>query len=193
MRSLKLSVLAALLALCAVLAACGDDEGDQAGSSAAEGVGELTISARGAGPYRTPGGDNSLQNHGREAERDELEEAATAAHAYFASRVEKDWAKACAQLTKEQVQDLGRLASRSKQIPDEGCPGAIGTLAESLAAFEPPTEEETVEKSTVDADSLRVAGSEGFLLYSAGSKRFYMTMRKEGGAWKVAALTPSAF
>jgi hypothetical protein len=187
----RLAGIAAVLALVALVVGCGGGEStDQAESG---GVGPLEISARGSDPYKTPGGDNSLQNIGQEADEAELEQAATAAHDYLASRVEKDWEKACEQLTQEHVEEMEQAARSSDKIPGESCADAIGTLAEGFEAFDPMTDKEAFEKSSVDADSLRVYGQKAFLIYRGGSTAYYLPMREEGGAWKVDTLLPMPF
>lgn len=179
------------MALVALAVGCGGgDSTDQAESGE---VGPLEISARGSGPYKTPGGDNSLQNYGREADEDELTQAATTAHDYLAARIEKDWAKACEQLTEEHVEEMENAATSSKKIPGKTCADAVGTLAESLEAFDPISDEEAFQRSSVDADSLRVSGKEAFLIYQGGSEVYYLPMKEEGGVWKVATLLPSPF
>jgi hypothetical protein len=179
------------LALVALAVGCGGgDSTDQAESSE---VGPLEISARGSNPYKTPGGDNSLQNYGQEADEAELEQAATTAHDYLASRIEKDWQKACEQLSKEHVEEMEQAATSSKKIPGKSCADAIGTLAESFEAFDPISDKEAFERSSVDADSLRVAGKVAFLIYRGGSTGYYLPMKEEGGVWKVDTLLPMPF
>lgn len=188
----RLAGIGAVLALVVLVVGCGGG-GESADQAESGRVGPLEISARGSDPYKTPGGDNSLQNIGQEADEAELEQAATTAHDYLASRVEKDWEKACEQLTQEHVEEMERAASSSKKIPGESCADAIGTLAEGFEAFDPMTDKEAFEKSSVDADSLRVYGKKAFLIYRGGSTAYYLPMKEEGGVWKVDTLLPMPF
>lgn len=144
-------------------------------------VSPLQVSGGGSGQFRVKGGDNSIQEFGEESAESELEEAATALHAYLASRAEEDWKAACARLSKTVIAQLRLLGEHSKS-GQRACPAV-------LAAITPPLPIPVQRESTVvDAGSLRVEGDRGFLIYRGAEETVYaINMAREDG-WKVGAL-----
>ncbi len=143
----------------------------------------LKVSGGGADQYRTPGGDNSVQEFGEEGEEGELEEAATALHDYLVARAEEDWPTACANLAGTVLGQLDTLASRSDDLKGQGC-------AKTLEGLTPPLPAAARRESTiVDAGSLRLEGERAFLIFrGAEGVAYAILMEQEDGAWKVGAL-----
>lgn len=144
----------------------------------------LEVSGGGSAPFRTKGGDNSIQNFGEESDESELREAAEALHGFYVARAEEDWGRACSYLSKEMASQLTQLASRLKE-PGKGCGDALHALTRPLPA--------SVRRETtvVDARSLRHEGEQAFLIYYGAEKTpEAMPMKPEGGAWKVGGLAP---
>ncbi|HEX4670607.1 MAG TPA: hypothetical protein VH275_11625 [Solirubrobacterales bacterium] len=200
----RLTVPLAIASLGLTLTACG---GDSSGSSSPASsntsaqsagggsggharnvpVGPLRVSGGGSAPFKVRGGDNSIQEYGAEADRSELVQAAEAAHGYLLARAKRDWSRACAYLSRRQTAQLQQLASSSPQLKGRGCAGI-------LAAFLAEASSSTLRESAViDAASLRGEGRRAFLLYrGAGDAGYFLPMTKEGAAWKVAAVEPTA-
>lgn len=173
----------------------GKDGGDgKTGGSAGSGGSDyaakpLQVSGGGSAPFLTKGGDNSIQEYGEEAGESELTEAAEALHAFLVARADEDFARTCSFLTKDEVQQLEQLGSQSPQLKDKGCAAVV----EALAA-EPLSAATKRELTEVNAASLRVEGGEAFLIYNgANNTAYFVRMNNEDGAWKVGALSPTAF
>lgn len=138
----------------------------------------------GADRFRVKGGDNSVQESGREGSAEEREEAAAVLHAYLDARVSKAWNTACFYMSASLVAGLEEFVThfgKGKEV--HGCTQILATFA---AAASPAA---LADSADVDVGSLRVNGDHGFVLYQgADGLRYAMPMVMEGGAWKVAAL-----
>lgn len=162
----------------------GKDGGQGGGEAPRGGVSTpLRVSGGGSARFRAKGGDNSIQDFGEEADRSELEQAATALHGFYVARAEKRWAKACTFLAASMVEQLEALAQGSDQLKDAGCAGV-------LRGFTAPLSPRVARETTlVDAASLRHEGGRAFLIYRGEGQAVYaMPMGEEDGEWKVAAL-----
>lgn len=189
-----LAVAFALL-LATAISACGEDSNSDSGvvatqeTTAPPGDGApVDDSGGGNASFRTPGGDNSIQNYGKEANAAELEEAAVALASFMRARAEDDWDEQCARLADAATKSIEELASRSPQLKGEGC---ATILPEFLAGVPASSHVNTL---TDGVASLRVEGDRGFALYhGAGGVDYYVPMVKEDGKWKVGAVAPSEF
>lgn len=189
-KSLLVFLLTALLA--SGIAACGDDGSDDstAGSTAAttqETPGSTTPD-EGRSEFRTPGGDNSVQNYGEEADATEIEEATAALSGFMRARAEGDWAGQCKYLAKAAVQPLEQLAAQSPQLKGKGCAGILAALSGGTPASA------RANTLTGGIASLRVEGERAFALYH-GPKGvdYFVPMVNEDGEWKVGTLAPTEF
>ncbi|MGE5280850.1 MAG: hypothetical protein ACM3N0_00750 [Chloroflexota bacterium] len=157
--------------------------GDEKAAKTAAPVAPLKVSGGGSAQYRVKGGDNSVQEFGAESSGSELEEAATALHDFLVARARGEWQQACANLSKTVVEQLEQLAARAQQSGTD-CPATLAGLTPNL----PP--KVARESTIVDAGSLRVEGTRGFLIYRGLEGTVYATnMAREGGSWKVGALS----
>lgn len=142
----------------------------------------------GSAGFRTPGGDNSIQNFGEEGDESEVEAASAVLTDYLQARAADDWAKACTYLAAAAVQPLEQLASRTPELKGKDCGGILAALSAGL-----PTSSRA-STMTGEIDSLRVAGERSFALYhGAGDIDYFIPMIEEDGEWKVGALAPSEF
>lgn len=143
----------------------------------------LKVSGGGSAQYRVEGGDNSIQESGEESSESELEEAARSLHDFYVARAEEDWPAACSHLSKPVAQQLEQLASHSGKLAGKGCAVILGALTPPMPA------KVQKELTTVDAGSLRTEGERAFLIYRGTEGTVYaISMKQEGGAWKVGAL-----
>jgi hypothetical protein len=199
----KFALLLAVSALLASgLAACGggDSEDSTASSTATtqesttgagsegEGSGDGSSADDGSASFRTPGGDNSIQEFGEEADAAELDEASTALSAYMEARAKDDWTKQCVLLAKTTVAPLEQLATRSAQFKGKDCAAILeGLLGRAPASTRTNT-------LTDGLASLRVEDDRGFALYhGTGGVDYFVPMVKEDGQWKLGAIAPSEF
>ncbi|MGC1165181.1 MAG: hypothetical protein WA862_03655 [Solirubrobacterales bacterium] len=196
----KLVLALALTALLAAgLAACGGDADDssatgtaatkqEAPSSGSADAAPEDDSAAGSTSFRTPGGDNSIQNFGEEADAAEVDAAGAALAGYLRARSEDDWAGQCAYLAAATVAPLEELAMRSPQIKGKGCAAVLPALT---AGAPKSTRANTM---TAGIASLRFEGDRGFALYhGTRGVDYFVPMTREGGEWKVGALAPTEF
>ena len=133
--------------------------------------------------FVTPGGDNSVQEFGDEADETELEEAAAALHAFLDARAEGDWETTCAYLSANVLDSLARFATQAKQLRDKECP-------ELLAAVSgPATEDARREAAIADVGAMRIEGDRAYVLYHGAAKTDYaIPMAKEEDGWTVDSL-----
>jgi hypothetical protein len=138
--------------------------------------------------FRTPGGDNSIQNYGEEADESELEAADTALSEFLAARAKGDWDGMCAALAKAAVEPIEDLAARAPQFKGSGCAAVLETFLSSSPASS------RANTLTDGIASFRVEGDRGFALYH-GPKGvdYFVSMVKEDGEWKVGSLATSEF
>lgn len=124
-----------------------------------------------------------LLDFGEEASGDEREAAADVVHAFYLDRARGDWQGTCAQLSQEVLDRIERLATTSTDLADKSCPSFLKEFTRISAR-------ERKESTVVDAGSLRQRGEQGYLIYYGGREVVYaMPLSKEGGTWKVGALS----
>jgi len=196
-----LFALAILAALASALTACGGSESDSSTASPAtqESTGITTTDGNGgqgsegggdsgSSSFRTPGGDNSIQNFGEEGDAGEVAAATAALGTFMKARAKDEWEQVCGSLAKTAVAPLEELAGNSPQLKGKGC-GAL------LAAIIGPTPSSTRVNTLIGpVASLRFKGDQGFALYH-GPKgvNYFIPMAKEDGEWKVGSLAPTEF
>jgi hypothetical protein len=168
-----------------------DDKGGAAGEDserASSDDSSSSASGEGSAAFRTPGGDNSIQNFGDEADTAEVDAATAALTAYLQARAKDDWARECALLAKSAVAPLEQLASRSPQLKSKGCAAILTALVSGTPASS------RANPMTDGVASLRFDGDRGFALFhGAGGVNYFVPMVKEDGEWRVGALAPSEF
>ena len=192
----KLLLALALVALSAsAFAACGGEETDgstvdlgaaarESTATTAEDSGERSGSAG----FRTPGGDNSIQNFGEEADAAEVAAATTALAGYMAARAQVDWERQCAFLAEAVLVPFEELAADSPQVKGKGCAAVLAALSGDAPRST------RVNTMTGPIAALRFEGSRGFALYHGPQGvDYFVPMVKEDGEWKVGALAPTEF
>lgn len=174
------TVAAAVLAVAALLGACGGE-----GGTGVE-TGPLSVTGEGPGSYRVSGEANSLQSFGKQAGASELEEAASNVHSFLGARARRDWAGACSQLSKHELGEVTLIASQQdKKLTGEDCASVIYVLLPAV-----PTGE-VYKSSAMKAGSLRAAYGHGYLFFRNAGSRWMIPMTYEGGSWKIAAIFPN--
>jgi hypothetical protein len=160
----------------------GDDE---SGASAGDDSGS---SQEGSAAFRTPGGDNSIQNYGEEADAEQRQGAEAALATYLDAREAGDWATSCEYLAKAAVEPLEQLAESSPQLKGKGCAAIVGALSAQL-----PTSSRA-NPLVEGVASLRFEGERGFALFHGPkSVDYFVPLVDEDGEWKVGALAASQF
>ena len=168
------------------------DEGGESGSESSSHKGEATEftpkqhsdAGGGSQQYVQKGGDNSVQEFGKEAEQQELDVAAVALHNFLDARAEGNWAAACDYMSKSIVESFEKLAAQAKQLKETSCAGILEKLTNPAAKSAMKQE---AEKANVG--SLRVEGDRSFVIYKGVKGTVLaMPMANEDGDWKVASL-----
>jgi hypothetical protein len=138
-------------------------------------------------PFRTPHGDNSIQEYGSEGQASDLEAAALTLHNYLDARARQDWALACSQLSSSVRTQLAELAPQSTNNP-RSCAAALATLSGAA-----PAGAARPEARAADVASLRDRGDRGFLLFRGTEAKVYaIPVQREGSRWTLGgvAATP---
>jgi hypothetical protein len=141
-------------------------------------------SGGGSKQFVTKGGDNSVQEYGKEADSQELNAAADSLHNFLDARAEGNWAAACDYMAKSIIESFKKLASQAKQIEDKSCAGILEKLTN-------PAAKEALKKEAEKADvgSLRTEGDRSFVIYTGLEGAILaISMVHEGDQWKVASI-----
>jgi hypothetical protein len=168
-----------------------DDSGSDDSSSGSKSRDSSKVSPpkeEGSASFRTPGGDNSIQNYGEEADAEERAAASAVVAGFMRARASGDWAAVCGYMADATLKPLEQLASRSPQFKGKDC----AAMLEILTGTAPDSTRASTLSGSVD--SLRFKGDRGFALYhGTDGQDYYLPLVKEDGEWKVGALVPSAF
>jgi len=153
-------------------------------------VAPLRVSGGGSKPFRSKGGDNSIQTYGEESSETELAEAAEVLHRYFVAFAGANWKTACSYLAESVVQGFKQLAASGGGSTNKDCASIFAALSGVDRSAQLRH-----ELTEVDAYSLRREGDQAFLIYSGAeydtgsaygpSDLYAMVMKQEDGAWKV--------
>jgi len=188
----KLFALALFALLVAGFAACGGGDDSSSTQSTASGnekqAGADSGSGEASAEFLTPGGDNSIQTYGEEADSDELAAAEEVIVAYLGARAKADWEASCKYLAKTLQKRVKQLSETSPELKGKACGAVIGALSAGLpkSALSSP--------AVNGIAALRVHDDHGFALFH-GPKgaEFFVSVEKEDGEWKVSSLTASEF
>jgi len=161
----------------------GDSASSSDGSSDDSGPAD-----EGSAAFREPGGDNSIQNYGDEAEPTDLKAAEKTLASYMDARAQRDWTTACRYLGNDAVKPLEELSKQSPTLKGKDC-------AQLLTAVTGKTPAEAfVNTFRPPVASLRHQGNRAFALYHGPQGvDYFMVMVKEGDEWKVSSISPSEF
>jgi hypothetical protein len=130
------------------------------------------------GVKTVPGGDNSVQEYGVEADESSRREAAIALQAYLNARAEEDWGTACSYLAQRPTAQLEKLAGNKASCAEVLEETGKGVQSQPGSAI-------------TEVLSLRgegdISGDPSYLIFKGppGGTLFSMPMYLEGGAWKV--------
>jgi hypothetical protein len=124
-------------------------------------------------------GDNSIQEYGLEAPSAERIEVASIAQAYLQAQAAGDWDVACSHLAAPVHKKLVLLG---KSAPSPvGCEGAM----EALLSRKPKAELQSAAE--IEVLSLRVKGSQAFVIYRDGNGEPFNLPLIDEGEWKISA------
>lgn len=182
-RAILSGLMPLLLAL--LIAGCGSGSDP---TVEAKGKGEtVDRSTFPPGPTREfiiPGGDNAVQEFGREATPAERRQASAVIHAWMRARAAQDWQKDCSYFSRRYTK---LLVDDANGVTD----GKVKTCPQALAYFGHEASGDYVNTLTGPIDSLRAGKRHGYAQYHGrGGKDWIVPMDVEGGKWLVANATP---
>ncbi len=165
----------------------GGSQGQQEeGSEPSSEEGKVSPNDRSA-PFRSKGGDNSIQNYGEEEGAAERTAATKTITVFFAASRDKEWAKVCGVLSKKVQAQMEELTKHAPQFKGKNCAGVIETLFSSAPAN--ANRPESIKGGVV---ALRRKGDQSFALYHAvNGKPYAFPLVREGGEWKLIGMAPT--
>jgi hypothetical protein len=135
--------------------------------------------------FRTPGGDNSIQNYGGEGDAGERAKATKTITLFFKSSENEEWATVCGLLSSKNLSALKQFSEKMKTLNGKGCPEVLA-LVMTKAPGKPPEE---IKGGVV---SLRVKGNISFALYHGiDGKNYAFPLQLEDAEWKLTGLAPT--
>ena len=173
----------------------GSNESQQGGSgggSSKQGSGGGSGSEAGGGSggeersssFRTPGGDNSIQEFGEESDAEERAEVTKTIVTLYSASAAKEWSKVCGVLSAKNLKSLKLFAKHIPNVQSSDCPGVLKVVYSNVA--NPPEE---IKGGVV---SLRIEGDTGFALYhGTDGKNYAFPLTRENGEWKLTSLGPT--
>ena len=130
-----------------------------------------------------PGGDNSIQTYGEEAESSEEEEITTAMASFLRAMAARDYPAICEGLSEANRGQLEQLAKLKKEIGTD-CPSILKSLLVG-----PTDEAKKAAEGTVY--QVRVEGDNAFVMFTPlGGTASYFVMKHDPDGWKSTTLSP---
>jgi hypothetical protein len=161
----------------------GEEAGEAAGGdgpdSADDGKGGLAGKAKSdvEGFKAPPGGDDSIQTFGDEAESSEEEEIVAAMGSFLRAMASDDYPAICAGISAANREQLEQLVKLKKEGPTD-CPSLLKTLLVG-----PNTEAQKAAEGTVY--EVRVEGENAFILFTPrDGTASYFVMKRDPDGWK---------
>jgi hypothetical protein len=147
----------------------------------------LSAAAKG---FLVKGADNSIPEYGREASASELQSVGAALSTFLQARAKGEWSRACTELASPLRKQLERLSQSAKA--KAGSTGAACSRA--LQAFSGAGAASRADPLVAGVAVLRINGAVAFALFHGPHRgKYLITMRSEGGAWKVNQIAPEPY
>jgi hypothetical protein len=129
-----------------------------------------------------PGGDNSIQTFGEEAESSEEEEITTAMASFLRALANRNYPAICEGLSEANRGQLEQLAKLKKEIGSD-CPSILKSLLVG-----PTSEAQKAAEGTVY--QVRVEGENAFVMFTpVGGTASYFVMKHDPDGWKSTTLS----
>jgi hypothetical protein len=179
------ALTAALLAGCGGGSSSSTDSSSSAGSGSTSESSTATDSTADSGEseasaeFIRPGKKNKEVEFGQEADAAEREAASAVLEENLQARASGDWEGQCSSLTAEAVKSVEKSAAK------KSCEESLEALAQPISK----SKAVRADTMTEPVAALRVKGDKAFALYHGAKGQDYaISMTKEGGEWKVAAI-----
>jgi hypothetical protein len=178
----------------------GEGKGTEAnGEGKGKGPGEGGSSGSGGGPHGpglaekakpdtkgfkvAPGGDNSIQTYGEEAESSEEKEITTAMASFLRAMASRDYNAVCEGLSESNRGQIEQLAKIKKEL-GTSCP-------EILKAVLVGSTDEAKKAAEGTVYQVRVEGENAFVMFTPlGGSASYFVMKHDPDGWKSTSLSP---
>lgn len=165
----------------------GGDEGSKGGGSK-QGGGkkeEPDTSGERSSSFRTPGGDNSIQEFGEEAGASERAAATKTITTFYKASGNQEWAVICGLISSKNKAQLQLFSEKVPKLKGKGC-------TEVLALVTPKNQPRPAETIKGGVISLRVEDDISFALYhGVDGKNYAFPLKEEEGEWKLTGLAPT--
>lgn len=135
--------------------------------------------------FRTPGGDNSIQEYGSEADAEERAKATETISTFYSASANEEFAKICGILSAKNKVQLKVFSEKVPKLKGKGCTGVLALITPKSQSRPP----ETIDGEVI---SLRSEGDLAFALYhGVDGKDYAYALKLEEGEWKLTALAPT--
>jgi hypothetical protein len=136
--------------------------------------------------FRTPGGDNSIQEYGAEGKGSDRTDAESSIDALYAAISSGNWGEICDKyLSAQNIEQIEIIAEKAPQIKGKGCAEVLGGLNQVPGGQSP-------DRPQGGIASMRIEGNTAFAIYrGADGKGYALPLKLEGGVWKLTALAPT--
>jgi hypothetical protein len=163
--------------------ASGKGEGAAANGGGAHGPGLAEKAKPDTKGFKAPpGGDNSIQTYGEEAESSEEKEITTAMASFLRALANRDYPAICEGLSESNRGQLEQLAKLKKEIGTD-CPSILKSLLVG-----PTDEARKAAEGTVY--QVRVEGENAFVMFTpVGGTASYFVMKHDPDGWKSTTLS----
>jgi hypothetical protein len=129
------------------------------------------------------GGEEDVEEFGTEAEGAAKHTASAAEQRYLSAVAERDYAAACALLSKSLTGSLEAMVKPGREL-------ACGQILERLLS--PTASRVSAQQADGEVFKVRVEGDRAIVVFHApGARLWALPLSREGGAWKVTALGAS--
>jgi hypothetical protein len=162
----------------------GRPEGDGSGAGAGGSAEDEGAGKQGSKPEsHFEGGEEDVEEFGSEAEGADKDAVFTAEQRYLSAVAGRDYAEACALLSKSLTGSLEALVKPGRKLV---CRQVLGRL------LSPTASRVSAQQADGDVVRVRVEGDRGIVVFRApGARLWAMPLSLEGGAWKVTSLGAS--
>jgi hypothetical protein len=135
--------------------------------------------------FRTPGGDNSIQEFGEEAGASERAAATKTITTFYSASANQEWAVICGLISSKNKAQLQLFSEKVPKLNGKGCTEVL----QLVTPKNQPRPPETIDGQVI---SLRVEDDISFALYhGVDGKNYAFPLKEEEGEWKLTGLAPT--
>ena len=137
--------------------------------------------------FEDTSGVTDIPAFGFEATADQRGQAEISLNAYLGEIGARRWQRACASLATPSRKELLTLIAQAEDVKERNCGEALRL---SLAGRNPYTARAEVAALRIKTGDLAGDGAGFALFHGRDGSDYWVTMRSEGGSWRVSAIQP---